>query len=480
MKPVIRYALAALLLLASSFTHAATFWAFVDYSYPSSSPASSCSAKITNFSTRVIEKTDGSGSFRCEYFASSWRWSGDVILVDDVCPVELPFEHPDGTCQSVEAPEPETCEKGSDSFSSWLTLGQLDTGDYWTIPKNGCAYEMTSTDDCWELTTGEKGCNVTFTQSEIPTSDMPDGGSNLPTDSEAVPAKEESEGEKDTTETTSETTITTEPTITNPDGSTVDSTTKTTTKVDGSGTTITTGDNTITITDSDGTVTTYSENKTTVTHPDGSVTETISKDTAVKTPNKESTVVTKQPPSTVTNNVSGDTITYNESTTNHYDSSGNLTSSETESSGDSNHDGDEGDSDEEGNCGAPGQPVCEVVLKDTSSDFSAESEKVSQSVSELDAARQKVLDELNDTDEDYGLSAIDGFSVDAIVSRFLPLPTSVSCNGINTSFSVSSGSYGFNFEPCDQLEPLREVLAWVFFILTVFAVVNIMLGRKLF
>jgi hypothetical protein len=220
----------------------------------------------------------------------------------------------------------------------------------------------------------------------------------------------------------------------------------------------TTGTNTLTI-----------ETSTTITQIDGSATETVQTDTSVSTP---STTVTNlntdgSKISTTTNSA---TTNYNSTVINNYDSNGNLTGSQTTQSGIQTE-----SSENDGNCGAPNQPACNVVLSDNSSDY--EQQQIIDSLnSELQTKNNDISTDLSDTSNDYGASTVDGLSISNWFNRYNPFPASGSCSGeINTTIF----GYQFHLAPCDPLQPLRDILAWVFFVLTLFTIMKIALGRKI-
>ena len=333
------------------------------------------------------------------------------------------------------------------------------------IDIDGCGYTMSDITICykWE---GEYVCsgNAKATGEQSPSGSPPASDIGRP-DSPVL----------DDTVSTSETEV--EPTVvsTLPDSTVVTTEEKTVTNTDKAGTIVDNGDSTITITNSDGTVSTYSENKVTTVYPDGSVTEQITKDTTVSTPDKQKDTIKKIDGTVITNITSGDTINHNEVVINNYNSGGKLVSSDKTSTG-SGESGDEGDSEKEGNCGAPGQPICEVKIKDTSADYADQTAKLNQIASDEQALHDEQVEDLKDGENDYGASEIDNFSVDSWVDKYTPFPTSTTCTG-----DISTSIFGkpFVLSPCVKLQPLRDILAWVFFILTIFTVIRITLDRKI-
>lgn len=486
MKSVISFVLASLLLLASSYSHSATLYMYQGNTYTTVEQA--CNVMLSNnylsFQTRIAS-ISGNTCYTERYITSYggyWTSNGGAsfTITQGQCPSGYE-ENAQGFCEVVEQPQ---CPKGQFDYGNGcenicVAGNQVDanyqcsllaethlvaTGD-----GGSCQFVFSSfsTNDWFNGDPNNPNCLSTYTSTGVY---LPD---TLPS---LEPVEIDSPLPLDSRSSSSETIIDTSEPVTNPDGSISQTETKTTTKVTDNGSNVIVGDNTITIKDSDGTTTVYSENKTTVTHPDGSITETINQDTNTNTSSVNHTVITKNPPSVTNFTNEGSTTYYNQTVVNQYDSNGNLTSSTTTQNG-SGTSGDGGDSEKEGNCGAPGQPVCQVELSDNSDEYSDQYTRISQQESELADIRQKVVDELSDTSEDYGLSTITDFSVESLVSNLLPLPSSYTCNGITTTFLDGKV---FELEPCEDLQPLREVLAWVFFIFTLFAVNNVLLGRKLF
>ena len=487
MKSVISFVFASLLLLTSSYSYSATLYMYQGNTY--TTVADACNVMLSNvyssFQTRITSIT-GNTCYTERYITSYggyWTSNGGTSFTptQGQCPSGYE-EDEQGFCQEVEQPQ---CPKGQFDYGNGCEnicvagnqvqktficgtnpVAYVSAGD-----GGSCSYDFTSFDETQKNAVNPDDkvayCTSIYTSTGNYIPDYEPDEPDIP--SQLLP-------ESDNRSSSSETIIDTSEPVTNPDGSISQTETKTTTQVSGDGFHVIEGDNTITIKDSDGTTTVYSENKTTVTHPDGSITETINQDTNTTTSPVNNTVITKNPPSVTNITNEGSTTYYNQTVVNQYDSNGNLTSTTTTQNG-SGTSGDGGDSDKEGNCGAPGQPVCQVELSDNSNEYSDQYTRISQQESELADIRQKVVDELADTSEDYGLSGIIDLSVESLVSNFLPLPDSYTCNGITTTFL--DGKI-FEFEPCEDLQPLREVLAWVFFIYTLFAVHNVLLGRRLF
>ena len=479
MKSVISFVLASLLLLTSSYSFSAQL---IRYSgatdwYPTYEIA--CQALDDFFTDDTYTSLSGTSCIRYNSLGSPistyqpFYKSGDCPSgyeegEDGYCHIVEPDQCPAGQFDYGSGCE-DMCVKGTERTATFVCGSEASLSPIFSTGDGGsCAYEFLSFDET-QVSVGQNTAyctlNYVATGEYIP---------NLEPDDVDIP--NDLEPSTDSRVSDSDTTISSSEPVVNPDGSISQTETKTITKTSGSGFNVIDGDNTITIRDTDGTITVYTENKTTVTHPDGSITETINQDTNTTTSPVNNTVITKNPPSITNITNEGSTTYYNQTVVNQYDSSGNLTSSTTTQNG-SGTSGDGGDSEKEGNCGAPGQPVCQVELSDNSDEYSDQYTRISQQESELADIRQKVVDELADTSEDYGLSGIIDFSVESLVTNFLPLPDSYTCNGITTTFLDGKV---FEFEPCEDLQPLREVLAWVFFIYTLFAVHNVLLGRRLF
>ena len=136
-------------------------------------------------------------------------------------------------------------------------------------------------------------------------------------------------------------------------------------------------------------------------------------------------------------------------------------------------DGKAQDNIKEGNC-APGEE-CKVTLDESGVDEAGAKSQISGALSELKTKRDGVLSDLSsDGDSDYGLSGVAGFGANNFITRYLELPSSTCSGGINTTIFGRP----FVIEPCDKLQPLRDVLAWVFFILTFFTCIKILLNTR--
>ena len=137
------------------------------------------------------------------------------------------------------------------------------------------------------------------------------------------------------------------------DGSGVvtDTNSETTIVTSDSGSRIYSDDNYIYVESSDGTVTTYQKTITEVTQTDGSKQEVISIDKTVDTPNKETSIINNSTGAVTTINSSSESVTYNETITNNYDTSGQLTDSSSTQSGSDTGSSDEGCNPNDTECG---------------------------------------------------------------------------------------------------------------------------------
>lgn len=365
-------------------------------------------------------------------------WTYDPF---DTTIIAVPIFHSDGDCLYV--------AEGSNKFDDCKPY-ELPDGSI----LGGCTIYLTPTGDA-------------ATPQEIQSMNTGAGESSY-TDDTLIPLS------LDSTESTTDTTVTSDSVIEN-DGTIVDTETKVITEVNDSGIKVNDFSDSVTFTNSDGSTTTYTENKVTTTHPDGSITEVITKDTTKDTGDKSELTIDKATGNVTTSTNSGNVNSNNTTTTNNYNSSGSLTGSSSTQSGTAQS-GDPGDSEKEGNCGAPGQPPCEVTVSDNSDEYSEQTSKISQLEQQLTDANQEIEDSLKDTDEDYGADEIANFTVTSWTDRYTPFPTTTTCSGeINTTVFGRP----FILSPCEKLQPLREILAWVFFVLTIFAVTRIVFHRKI-
>ncbi|WP_297811134.1 hypothetical protein [uncultured Methylophaga sp.] len=221
------------------------------------------------------------------------------------------------------------------------------------IQNGGCTYDSVGVEECGVYPDGEKACLYEYTQTD-----------NEAQGSESQP-DQYTEGQSpqgNSNDDTGQTSYTEDPPITNPDGSETQTTNETTTNTTGSGTTMWNDEDYIYVRDSTGTTTIYDRQNTTTTNTDGTVEETVVTTKSTQTPTTTTTTVNKNTGnSTTTQNSQSSTSSTTTTTNNYYDAEGNLTGSNSTTTG-GNETENEGDEEKEGNCGAPGQPSCEVTL----------------------------------------------------------------------------------------------------------------------
>lgn len=228
----------------------------------------------------------------------------------------------------------------------------LITSESTTIDVDGCQYQTTGVSACYKINDAWRcSSDLTATGLESPPESLP---------AEFIPPPQNPV----VNDVSDSTDVTVQPvqTETLPDGTVITTETTTTTETKNAGRAVDNGDNSITITDSDGTTTVFTENKVTTTHPDGTKTEVITKDTAINTGGKNIQSINKSTGTVTNNNTNSTTINNNQIITNNYAADGSLISSATVGSGTSTGSSGTGDSDVPGNCGAPGQPACEVSI----------------------------------------------------------------------------------------------------------------------
>lgn len=162
-----------------------------------------------------------------------------------------------------------------------------------------------------------------------------------------------------------------------------------------------------------------------------------------------------------------------EITTTNKDAGGNVTSQNTTKSGNTSGSQNVGTKDLSGNC-SPGEE-CTVKIDESGIDLKDNQSKIDKAEAGLKAEYDKAVSDLaDDGDQDYGLSNVTNFSADYFISRYLTFPTGACSGSINTTIFGRP----FIIEPCDKLQPLRDVLAWVFFILSFFACMKILLSTR--
>lgn len=110
--------------------------------------------------------------------------------------------------------------------------------------------------------------------------------------------------------------------------------------------------------------------------------------------------------------------------------------------------------------------------------YSEDPDCVAAKNAEIDAKKQaadNVETDNNGTIIDYVGTGLDALNVGTTISQLLPLPTSTTCSGsIHETFNIAYlGTKTFDISPCEKLAPLRAVLYWVFYVLTLFQSVRI-------
>lgn len=502
MNPVIKYVLTALLLLGSNLSIAGTHdygrWnhqvegSTTDLSNPWKACTTYHKSSSGNYGwyTTQHSGTQGQAGHRlwCNYYDldngvvthytnRSYITFGIVSSnVAPSCPAGTEY---DGTATPKGCYTAVTCTAGENPVTSRFSEEQIKNGEAELTQHNGCIYEYSGPIDCRVGVDEQTYCDMEYRQT----------GDKATTQPESIPLNPAGELDPlppttDTRQTTSETETTSQTSETAPDGTVTDTTEQQTTETKNQGTVIWNEGNKTFVQTSDGALTVYETTNQTVTYPDGSSDVITTTNWTYTAPNVSTTEFNQQPPSyNSTTGKKGQDKSGSETTTQNYDAQGNKTGQTTTSTGPDavDNDGEEctGPDCEQGEdpCGIEGYPACTVTVEDTSDDFPDELLAIETSKTELEQARQQVVDDLGNQSEDYGLSTITNFNVQTLVTNLLPLPQGVACSGISTTFLDAKV---FTFEPCEDLIPLREVLAWVFFILTLYAVINIMLGRRLF
>jgi len=152
------------------------------------------------------------------------------------------------------------------------------------------------------------------------------------------------------------------------DGTTVETKTETKVKDKGDKTKVSqTNPNFIFVQHEDGSTSIESNIITIITDPNGATHINNEQQNTYTAPEITETVVDAQEGIVTTTQSGGDTINSSSTTNNYYDSNGNLTASDSSGTGTGTGTG-EDDQTAEGNCGAPDQSSCDVVLEDTIED----------------------------------------------------------------------------------------------------------------
>jgi len=467
MLPVIKYALAALLLLASSFSYAANLYSWWSTAPMSASPQAACSLWATsggrNYSDEYTTQTNDVEWLCIATIPESNETTTQqrIFTYYDECPEG--FED-DGSGQCVE--DANCPDAGADS-ATFTT--EKDASDMSFINYKGCWYEYNNSDgkfNCW-ISGGETYCTGTYTSSSLGA--VTDGTSDIV--ESTFPDYTDS---TDSRETTSDSFTDVSDPVILADGTVTDTETTTQTTNSDSGTLIEDGDNSVVVTESDGTTSTNTNTTTTVTNPDGSSTVSDTTSNTVTSPNTSRSVINKGSGS-ITNSEGSSTIVQDGNTTTikSYDSSGNLVSSATTSEGTGEGTGTD-DETKEGNCGAPGQPPCAVTLEDTSEEYASEFQELADAQAELDASRDSVIDTFTD-DIDDSFDLISDLNPVTFINKYFNLGLPSTCTG---SISTTIFEHAFVLEPCEKLQPMRDILSWSWFILTLFLCANMLFKRS--
>lgn len=88
-----------------------------------------------------------------------------------------------------------------------------------------------------------------------------------------------------------------------------------------------------------------------------------------------------------------------------------------------------------------------------------------------------IADITDDQGSDFGLSGINGFGATHFIDNYLKIPLDSPCSGSIDTFVMGMP---FVLAPCEKLQPLRDILAWVFSIFTFFTILNIFSKRSFF
>lgn len=358
MKPIIQILFFFTLLSFSSFTYADyQAWSVKNGSSTIASsfisPTDACqkaaqentrpSTYVSNTSSECVLAVQyswgvGTNTFSIFNFTQSGECPSPYINEGGYCveePVEQcpkgQFDYGDG-CENI-------CTSGNEVKATYICGSPASTQHTSDAGDGGvCSYNwqsVTIADVSITTDTGESLCTNTYisTGEYIPDTQYSDETVPEPTAQEKA--------NKDNQQTQSETNNIPGELTTNPDGSTEQTNQETTVTTSDSGKRIYSDDNYIYIENSDGTLSQYTKTTTEITNPDGSKTEIISIDKTVKTPQKDTTVIDQSTGSTTNITTNSYNYDYSQTTTNVYNSAGELVSSETTSTGnDADSDGD--------------------------------------------------------------------------------------------------------------------------------------------
>lgn len=359
----------------------------------------------------------------------------------------------DGTGHCVEQVQ---CPAQDTSLSNYQHSLTLDTDAI--IDVDGCGYQSVSVSACYK-SNDEWLCTSDLVATGLESPPNSISSSSAPTPSNLITSDAES---------VNDTVITPTQTSTMPDGTIVETDSKVVTDIHNQGITVNNADSSITIVDSDGTTTIYSENKVKTIKPDGTVTEVITKDTTVNTGQKTVGSISTSTGNVTSNTTNSTTTNNNQTTTNNYDSSGNLTSTTTSQTG-TGQTADTGDKNQEGNCGAPGQPSCDVNLAGSDQLTNPNDVLIGSGITET---------------LDGQISRIESIGQDDISDNILENPFEISGTGQCNASSYSTTYKDSPFNPmetfCDAYDStLHPILRFFFYMLTLIVLYKIYLSTVL-
>lgn len=211
---------------------------------------------------------------------------------------------------------------------------------------------------------------------------------------------------------------------------------------------------------------------TTITYADGSSETTIEAVSTQEASTTTTNIIDKNTGSTSTTTTTTPSTSGTTTTTTSKDSSGTTTGETTTKTG-TDKKGNTGAEQQalEGNC-APGEE-CEVKLSAEGLDNTLAGTEVSKFESAVDGKHTELLDSItaDENGDSFGIESITEFAnPDTFFNNYFVLPSPTCSGGINTTIFGRP----FVIEPCEKLQPLRDVLAWVFFILTAFTIIKIL------
>lgn len=459
-------------LLALFLSNAQASQAGYDRYYTTRSAAgSACNADLTSgYSCRAFGNVDvPTGRYE---LSSSYVFKGHYYWNTGGCPVAQ-YEYPDNSCSTTPPPYTDA-ECQATEFTAYIPIN-LTAG---SAPKNanlnGCYFSLK-----YNLPTDndvEKNCKFNPSTPNIIVCPTTATGLNATTDPDStdftdiVPIGDytnESGGEKVTsTSSTPVTTLADTPAV----GDTTETSSTTETTTTARGDKVVNDENGVSINTDFGNTETKNIGTATITNADGTKTITITEDYNSGARTKKTTEIDSDGNVTESEEVippkTGQTVTTN--ITNN-DGSTSTTVNNTGSGGDGKLD----KGIEAGNC-SPGEE-CKVTIDESNIDAAEALRRISNSEAKLAGERSDFnTDFAKDGEGDYGLGGVSNFSGDYFSNRYLDLPSSTCSGSINTTIFGRP----FIIEPCDKLQPLRDVLAWVFYILTLFTCLKILLSTK--